>query len=144
MYDFFHSFSLQGFEEDSGKQFDNSLFANGLFQRRNTPFGQFVIQTNKTKFDIYGLTEECEPSFTPKFENFPKIPQGILDSIVDFFKNISATIRSEVYCEIIWDKESQDYFIHVPEQEVSGATVKYTTDVSVFNNENYIKVVNVH
>lgn len=144
MFDLFNSFDLEKFNLESGKPFNNAIFANGIFQHRTTPFGTFVVPLDKKDFKAYGLKQECETSFTPDFSNIPKIPYGVLSSIIQIFKDVSKTIKSEVYCEIIWDKVKKDFFIHIPEQEVSAATVKYTNEEAIYNNPDYLKIMNVH
>ena len=53
-------------------------------------------------------------------------------------------IKSEVYTLIVWDKVNKDFFIHVPHQEVSGATVKYTNNVEIYNNPDYLVYCDFH
>ena len=38
----------------------------------------------------------------------------------------------------------QDFFIHVPEQTVAGASVNYVRDPAVFSNPNYVLYLESH
>lgn len=53
----------------------------------------------------------------------PKIPGNILKNIVNFFMLVEKTYETEVLVRIYWDPEIQQYFLELPEQEVSPASV---------------------
>lgn len=145
MLELFNSFAVEKFDIESNKNFHNAVFANGLFQMRKSHIGTFVIPVEtKVDFKQYGLTQECSPSFTPDYTVVPKIPAGVLQEVIHLYREVYKTIKSEVYCAIIWDKEKQDFFIHVPEQEVSVATISYKNTPEIYNNPNYIVVMDIH
>lgn len=144
MYNIFNSFSVEKFEENSGKQFDNAVFANGIFRRRKVDIGTFVTQVQKADMKPYGLTVECEPSFTFDHTKIPKIPVGVLNAVITLYKNIAKTIRSEVYCAIVWDKVKQDFFIHVPVQEVAAASIDYENTKEIYDNQDLVVVMDIH
>lgn len=144
MFDLFNSFAVEKFDTDSGKNIHNGIFANGIFQQRKSPIGTFVIPTELKDFKSLGLTKECETSFTPDRSEIPMIPEELLIEVVRLYRNISKTIRSEVYCAIVWDKIKKDFFIHVPKQEVSAATINYTNTPEIYASPDLVVVMDIH
>lgn len=118
------------------------LFKNGLFKKTKNSIGTFVHKVSDIP-DTMGIEETCEISFE-RDESIPKIPYQIFQSILKFYKDVYKDIKSEVYTLIVWDKVNKDFFIHVPHQEVSGATVKYTNNVEIYNNPDYLVYCDFH
>lgn len=141
MFDIFNSFSQEEFKED--KPLNNAIFANGIFQKRKAFVGTFITKQTDGDFAKFGLTKTCENSFTP-CPDLPKIPVGVLIAIIDFYKEVYKKYSSEVYCAIIWDIEKKDYFVHVPTQTVSAATISYTNTPEIYNNPNYQVIMDLH
>ena len=110
------SFSLEKFE-DNNKQYQNAMFANGLWQRRKTDLGFFTLKVENVDGKKYGLTKECHNAFEPLL---PKIPISIFNIILEHYRDVYKTMKSEVYTQVFWNKEKQDYEIWVPKQTVSG------------------------
>lgn len=144
MFDLFNSFAVEKFDTESGKNIHNAIFANGIFQQRKSPIGTFVIPTELKDFKSLGLTKECETSFTPDHSEIPKIPTGLLQQVIVLYRNISKTIKSEVYCAIVWNKIKKDFFIHVPKQEVSAATINYTNTPEIYSSPDLVVVMDIH
>lgn len=144
MFELFNSFAVEKFDTESGKNIHNAIFANGLFQQRKSPIGTFVIPTELKDFKSLGLTKECETSFTPDHSEIPKIPTGLLREVVKLYREVSKTIKSEVYCAIVWDKIKKDFFIHVPKQEVSAATINYTNTPEIYSSSDLVVVMDIH
>lgn len=118
------------------------LFKNGLFKKTKNSIGTFIHKVSDIP-DTMGVEETCEISFE-RDESIPKIPYQIFQSILKFYKDVYKDIKSEVYTLIVWDKVNKDFFIHVPHQEVSGATVKYTNNVEIYNNPDYLVYCDFH
>ena len=53
-------------------------------------------------------------------------------------------MKSEVYTSIYWDKIKKDYFIHIPKQKVSGASVTFENEPEMLNNPDYTIVMDIH
>ena len=118
------------------------LFKNGIFKRTKNQVGTFVHKVAETP-DNMGVDQTCEISFV-RDDSIPKIPYQIFQSILKFYKDVYKDIKSEVYTLVVWDKVNKDFFIHVPEQEVSGATVRYTNNSEIYNNPNYLVYCDFH
>lgn len=144
MFDIFNSFAVEEFDTLSDKNIHNAIFANGLFQMRKSPIGTFIVPVEDTDFTKYGLTKKCETSFTPDHSEIPKVPSTLLTEVIRLYREVYKTITSEVYCAIVWDKVKKDFFIHVPEQEVSAATISYENTVSIYNNPDLVVIMDVH
>ena len=43
-----------------------------------------------------------------------------------------------------WDKVKEDYFLHVPKQEVSGAQVNFENEPEMLNNPDIVIVMDSH
>lgn len=144
MFQLFNSFAVEKFDIESNKNFHNAIFANGIFQMRKAPIGTFIVPVEKKDFSNLGLTQMCESSFVPNYDDIPKIPCGILEQVIILYRAISKTISSEVYCAIVWDRVNKDFFIHVPDQEVSAATINYVNTPEIYNNPDLAVVMDIH
>lgn len=118
------------------------LFKNGLFKKTKNQIGTFTHKVSEVP-ETMGIEAVCEVSFE-RDETIPKIPYQVFQSILKFYKDVYKDIKSEVYTLVVWDKEAKDFFIHVPEQQVSGATVKYTNNVEIYNNPKYLVYCDFH
>lgn len=134
------STSIESFSTD--KKLAYGIFKNGLWRKIKTPLGHF---THKVKDlpDNLGLNKVCEVAFE-KDNAIPAIPYTIYYEILEFYRKIYKEIKSEVYTCIVWDREREDFFIHVPKQTVSGAEVKFENEASLFNNVNYVPYCDIH
>lgn len=144
MLELFNSFDVEKFNTESGKTFNNAIFANGIFQMRKSPMGTFIVPVEETDFTKFGLTKKCETSFIPDYTDIPKIPCGVLEQVIYLYREIYKTIASEVYCAIVWDRIKKDFFIHVPTQEVSAATISYTNTPEIYSNPDLVVVMDIH
>lgn len=125
---------------DSTKQFCLGVYADGMYERRNTLVGSFVYK----KYDIKTpyLTTTGSNSFEFKL---PKIPGGILKATVKFFRAIMSRIKnSESMVQIWWNKKTEKYFVYVPVQRVAGASIKFDHSKDLQNNSDYVWVVDIH
>lgn len=132
---------LETFIDDESKRFQYGVFANGVWQKRKEPVGTFTIQTHKFDGKAMGLTQEC--AFDFEFA-LPKIPITILQNIHKLYVDVSKKFKSEVYVSLYWDKIKEDYFLHVPKQEVSGAAVTFENEPEMLNNPDIFIVMDSH
>jgi len=132
---------LETFVYDESKRFQYGIFANGIWQKRKEPIGNFTIQTHKLDGRSMGLTQDC--AFEFEF-TLPKIPITILRNIHKLYVDVSKKFKSEVYVSLYWDKIKEDYFIHVPKQEVSGAQVNFENEPEMLNNPDIVIVMDSH
>lgn len=130
--------TLESFPEN--KSMGTGLFANGFFRRLTNSVGTFTYKVADAPNDL-GLTKECEFNYEPS-KVIPKIPYGVYLEIEKFFKHIQTLYKSEVYCSVVWDKTIEDFFINVPKQVVSHASVDYENEVlSTFE---WVEVCQIH
>lgn len=121
--------------------YSHGVFSNGLYEQEFIKkIGKFV--TLKSKFETLSSIP-CFESFS--FSNeFIKIPIGVLYATIDFYRLVMKTYQnSEVMTMVVYDSILRDYKIIVPEQFVSGATVKYD-HVTFSENEEYIVSMHSH
>ncbi len=137
----FSNIGLDAFISDDSKKFENAVFANGLWQKRKEPVGTFTLQMEKFNGSMYGLQNECQVSFESAL---PKIPMTILNNIHQLYLDIYKKFKSEVYVSIYWDKIKQDYFLYIPKQKVSGASVTFENNEEMMNNPDYFVVMDSH
>lgn len=129
---------IEKIPENCAKKVCYVLQGDGLWERRINALGTFY--THKEKFQVAGLHSHMEEGWEL---NVPKIPVEILISIVSFFRKINKKFDSEVFVQVFYDTEKEEYIAHVPKQEVSGASVVYVNDED-FDLTNKILVFEVH
>ena len=116
------------------------FFGDGEFLLRKNGIGTFFDKIEEK--DIPSLEDGPEPFF--EF-NLPKIDPSILRTQVAFYREVMKEHQnSEAYTLILWDKESHEYILVCPKQEVSGARVEYDLDLSEYPSSRYIQVVSCH
>lgn len=134
-----YSFTIDSFNDSSLISY--GLFKNGIFVRKQYPVGTFIHKVKSFDLNVENSTSVCEDKF---IMSLPKIPAELFYSIVKFFKQIALTIKSEVYVSVFFNKKTNNYFLYVPEQVVSGASVKFNNNSKMLNNPNYVLVADFH
>lgn len=134
------SISIESFPEDV--EMPSGLFHNGIWRKTSNKVGTFTHKVSEVPLNL-GLTKDCEVAFE-RNDSIPKPPISIFYSLLDFYKEVYKNIASEVYTLLVWDTVAKDYFLHVPQQTVSGSSVKYTNDDNIFNNSNYVVYADFH
>lgn len=124
---------------DSEKKFCTSMFHNGVWEKRKTHVGEFTHCI--APITIPYLKESCEASFK---WTLPKPPVGIYNEVLRFFREIYNTIKSEVFVGVFWNLEQKKYQLYVPDQEVAGASIKYSRDKGAFVDPNLVHVIDIH
>lgn len=124
---------------DSDKKFCVSMFQNGIWEKRKSHIGTFVHCIHP--MTIPYLQVKCEPSFSLAL---PKLPIGIYNEILRFFREIYNTIKSEVYVGIFWNLTEKKYELYVPKQKVAGASIVYDRNKDSFIDANLVHVMDVH
>ena len=118
------------------------LFGDGQWLIRKNQIGQFC---RKYKTDgIPSLDDGPEPSF--KFA-LPRIPMDILKKQVSFYRDVMKDFsNAEAYSIVLYDKEEERYFLEIPKQRISGASVSYAQDElrEKFPSNRYIEVISAH
>jgi PRTRC genetic system protein A len=104
--------------------------------------GTFIRQKNKGEIPAL----EYGPPASFEFA-LPKIPKKIMALQVSFYREImKAHQRAEAFSIIMFNKETQEYFLHIPIQKVSKGGVHYNqVDLrTLFPSEKYIEVMSCH
>ena len=131
---------IESFSTD--KKLAYGIYKNGLWRRIKTPLGHFTHKVKDLPENL-GLKKDCEVAFE-KDMDIPHIPYTIYYEILEFYRKIYKEIKSEVYTCIVWNRETKDFFIHVPKQTVSGAEVKFENEASLFNDPNFVPYCDIH
>ena len=99
---------------------------NGLFRRTTLTHGRHV--TVPCPVPPAGMNIKLPETIQDTSAFFPagKVPVNLLDDIVNFFRAVMKAHGSAVEAQafVLWNPE-QGYYIKVPEQTVSGASVEY-------------------
>ena len=77
----------------------------------------------------------------------PKLPYDLYKQIYSFFKSVYTEHKSEVAVLLWYNFERKDWFIEVPKQKVSGASVNYDRDLEEnkkLESKGYICVGSIH
>lgn len=130
---------IENIPEDCTKKVCYVLQGDGLWERRINKLGTF--DTHVQKFSVPGLKSDMEEGWEL---NVPRIPAKILVQIVSFFRKINKMYDSEVFVQVFYDTEKEEYFATVPEQTVSGASVSYNNDASGVVDRNHLLVFEIH
>ena len=106
-----------------------------LYEIRSNGVGTFIAETQKA-----ASFQKVRAGFIPAL---PKIPFSILSEILAFFKSyITEEKVTEALAYIFWSKSEEKYFVHIPKQEVSKASVD-TTEMPL-NDERFTLVMEIH
>lgn len=57
--------------------------------------------------------------------NIPKIPQDMFSEITAFFREVYEEYRAECMVLLFLNRKTNEYYIHVPHQKVSGGSIDY-------------------
>lgn len=125
---------------ESEKKYCVGIFADGIYEKRNTPIGSFTYKKNEILFPY--LEKSGESNFEFKL---PKIPFGLLTTVAGFFHSIMKTMNnSEVMVQIYWNFKREEYFIYVPVQRVAGASISFDHSEELLNNPDVYWVLDIH
>ncbi len=108
-----------------------------VFELRKTEMGDFVApKDNVVDF------EAVRAGFTPAL---PLIPQSLLQQIISFFRcYMDENHEFEALAHILWDKEQEEYTVHIPIQTVSKARVDADLTKEGYSEERYIHYADIH
>ncbi len=116
------------------------LFPSGdgrVYELRKTELGEFIApKDNVAEFP------RIRAGFTPAL---PPIPLSLLQQIVSFFRcSMNELAEFEALAHILWDKERQEFIVHIPPQEVSKARVNADLSRDDFTEERYLHYADIH
>lgn len=116
---------------------------DGIYRVYKNNIGLFVVKLEDRKFP--GL--ECQFKGNGVYLNVPKVPERIFWQIRSFFIDIMDKVNgAEAFAQVFYDTKKEEYLVNIPEQEVTGTTVKYTSDRNKYleDPERFIFVYEIH
>lgn len=125
------------------KNTNYALQGDGIYAIIKNRIGKFIIK--QADAELAGLPRQFNGN--KLVLDVPKIPGEIYYQIRQFFTDISKDMgEAEAFCQVYYDLELKTYIVHVPEQEVSKASVKYdaTANLSTVNPARFILVFEIH
>jgi PRTRC genetic system protein A len=97
---------------------------DGIYSAVDLSFARLVVKTTEDEWK--GQYQIIKPSFRLKI---PKLPGNMYAQILAFFRHYvidkGITGVTEVMVQVYWDNETQEYFINIPNQEVTGGHINY-------------------
>lgn len=121
------------------------LTGNGLWAYVNQPFAKLLHVYSNISFQAH------HTKLAPKWQLLiPKMPGSMYAQILSLFRHFTVRQKmdrtTEAMTQIYWDNNKREYFINIPDQEVTGAHVTFRFD----NNdprcfqEGVYKVFDIH
>ena len=105
---------------------DDKLFyllaSDGLFICRNHEWFRSCVPATQGP-------GELEPQQTFSEFRFPKIPRLLMEKAIGFFRLIETTRHWESALILVWNRQSKEIELLCPDQQASGACVKYEVPV---------------
>jgi len=108
---------------------------NGQFIRKNMGLIDALVPVKSIS-----ILNNVKPYVRMKI---PKIPSKVFTRVVSFFKNVYRLHHSEAVVMLYLETDSKKYYIHVPPQKVSGASVEYERNVS-FPGKTLVGTIHSH
>ena len=115
-----------------------------VYERRTTNAGEFITPAAST--GAITVLDEIRPGFQ---SSLPKIPYTLMEQALSLFRTMMHRGKdrrpAEALVHIYWDKLQQQYFIHVPKQLVSRASVDALLDNEALqDSDRYIHYADLH
>ncbi len=112
---------------------------NGLFEVRKSDLATVITRPK----EVLGVVEELQEGISL---NLPKVPFLFLQQTVSFFRGVEAKMKgsSEALIQVWWDRETKTHQMHIPEQSVSGASVRHQSVFDLDNSGKYFHVMDIH
>lgn len=115
-----------------------------VYERRTTNAGEFITPAAPT--GAITVLDEIRPGFQ---SSLPKIPYTLMEQALSLFRTMMHRGKdrrpAEALVHIYWDKLQQQYFIHVPKQLVSRASVDALLDNEALqDSDSYIHYADLH
>lgn len=111
---------------------------SGLFEVLATDIATIV---NVAPKEIKGITKDLKPGVTL---NIPQVPAEILSQTVAFFREVSKTSSNEAIVQIFLRVSDRTFHVHIPEQQVSGASVRHTGFAEADNRDEQGNAIWLH
>lgn len=131
---------FQSVEEARASDKTICLFPSGdgrVYELRKTELGEFIApKDNVVEF------QTIRAGFTPAL---PLIPISLLNQIISFFRcYMNEAAEFEALAHILWDKEREEFTVHIPPQEVSKAHISADLSRDEFPEKRYLHYMDIH
>lgn len=124
-------------EHEYEKPINYVMASNGCFEVRDTPLGRMTVRVEE---EIAGLNTTMEEGIEL---NVPLMPGRILTTILDFFRAVYHQRNgAEAFLQVFYNQEEEEFFIHCPRQEVSGALVTFERSPEL--EAEHVLVMDIH
>lgn len=108
-----------------------------VYELRKTEMGEFIAPKN----NVVDL-EMVRAGFTPAL---PLIPQSLLQQIISFFRcYMDEWHEFEALAHILWDRETQEFTVHIPRQTVSKAHIDADLTTDGYSEARYLHYADIH
>ncbi len=116
------------------------LFPGGdgrIYEMRKSELGEIIVpKDNVVEFP------QIRAGFTPAL---PRIPMFTLSQIISFFRcYMNEREEFEALAHILWDKELEQFVVHIPEQEVSKARIDADLSHDAYPEDRYLHYADIH
>ena len=109
--------------------------ANGIFELVENRF--LKVSTKIGEFHFPGFKKYAE-SLELKI---PKIPRALIDELIALDRGVYTRSKGEFYAAICYNFIDEKYYIRIPKQEISGASVTFD---KIVDSENEVMVLDHH
>ena len=108
-----------------------------IYELRRTELGEFIApKDNVVEFP------SIRAGFIPAL---PLIPLSLLSQIISFFRcYMNEREEFEAMAHILWDKEKEDFVVHIPEQEVYKARIHADLSRESPPEDRYLHYADIH
>ena len=108
-----------------------------IYELRKTELGEFIApKDNVVEF------QRIRAGFTPAL---PLIPLSLLQQIISFFRcYMNEHEEFEAMAHILWDREREEFTVHIPEQEVSKAHIDANLRYGTLPEDRYLHYADIH
>lgn len=108
-----------------------------IYELRKSELGEFIVpKNNVVEFP------QIRAGFTPAL---PLIPMFLLGEVISFFRcYMNEREEFEAMAHILWDKENEEFVVHIPEQEVSKAHINADLSRDTLPEDRYLHYADIH
>ncbi len=108
-----------------------------VYELRKTEMGEFVAPKNNIL--EFGAVRA---GFTPAL---PLVPKALMEQIITFFRSfMNEDGTFEALAHIYWDRQAEEFAVHIPKQEVSKAYISADLCTEVLPEDRYLHYMDIH
>ncbi|MEG2678977.1 MAG: hypothetical protein RR949_03490 [Oscillospiraceae bacterium] len=108
-----------------------------VYELRKTEMGEFIAP--KSNILEFGAVRA---GFTPAL---PLVPKALMEQIITFFRSfMNEDGTFEALAHIYWDRQAEEFAVHIPKQQVSKAFVSADLSAETLPEERYLHYADIH